>query len=64
MTRNATARPPCPLCGRITRTHSVLSLADIGETHPGDTAQYSAVICRDCAFSMVLRTEAHFARAS
>lgn len=53
----------CPLCGGSGRSQSQLTLADIdpGIQRP---AQYRAVICRDCAMAMVMRTEALLARAS
>lgn len=48
---------PCPLCGRVTRAHSRLVVADM---EPMGLRQntYTTVICRDCAFAMVLRSEA------
>ena len=48
---------PCPLCGRVTRAHSRLVVADM--EHVGHRpSTYATVICRDCAFAMVLRSEA------
>jgi hypothetical protein len=48
---------PCPLCGRVTRAHSRLVVADM-ETSGMRQDTYATVICRDCAFAMVLRSEA------
>lgn len=48
---------PCPLCGRVTRAHSRLVVADM-ETTGIRANSYATVICRDCAFAMVLRSEA------
>lgn len=54
---------PCPLCGRITRVHSRLVVADM---EPMGLRQhtYATVICRDCAFAMVLRSEAATLKAA
>lgn len=48
---------PCPLCGRVTRAHSRLVVADM-EASGLRSSTYATVICRDCAFAMVLRSEA------
>ena len=54
---------PCPLCGRVTRAHSRLVVADM---EPSGIRQhtYATVICRDCAFAMVLRSEAQMLRVA
>jgi predicted RNA-binding Zn-ribbon protein involved in translation (DUF1610 family) len=54
---------PCPLCGRVTREHSRLVVADM-ETTGLRQHSYTTVICRDCAFAMVLRSEAATLRAA
>ncbi len=54
---------PCPLCGRVTRAHSRLVVADM-ETTGIRPHTYATVICRDCAFAMVLRSEAATLRAA
>jgi len=48
---------PCPLCGRVTRAHSRLVVADM-ESGGLPANSYATVICRDCAFAMVVRSEA------
>lgn len=48
---------PCPLCGRVTRAHSRLEVVDM-ESNGLRPNSYATVICRDCAFAMVLRSEA------
>jgi hypothetical protein len=53
---------PCPLCGRVTRAHSRLVVADVEPTGLRKHS-YRTVICRDCAFAMVLRSEAATLRA-
>jgi hypothetical protein len=57
MTRNTNPSSPCPLCGRHERAHSRLLLADV-EPIGNHRTTYATVICRDCAFAMVLRSEA------
>jgi predicted RNA-binding Zn-ribbon protein involved in translation (DUF1610 family) len=54
---------PCPLCGRVTRAHSRLVVSDM-ETNGLRPNTYVTVICRDCAFAMVLRSEAATLRAA
>ena len=54
---------PCPLCGRVTRAHSRLVVADM-ERGALPATTYATVICRDCAFAMVLRSEAATLRAA
>jgi len=54
---NQESHTPCPLCGRVTRAHSRLVVADM-ETNGLRSNTYATVICRDCAFAMVLRSEA------
>jgi len=48
---------PCPLCNRETRAHSRIVVADV-EPVGNRRTSYETVICRDCAFAMVLRSEA------
>lgn len=57
MTRTTTSFSPCPLCGRHTRAHSRILIADVEPVGARKTS-YATVICRDCAFAMVLRSEA------
>jgi hypothetical protein len=57
MTRNTNHFSPCPLCGRQTRAHSRIVIADVEPIGHRRTS-YATVICRDCAFAMVLRSEA------
>ncbi len=57
MTRNTILSSPCPLCGRHGQAHSRLLLADL-EPIGKRRSTYATVICRDCAFAMVLRSEA------
>ncbi|MGE0601960.1 MAG: hypothetical protein AB7J35_21510 [Dehalococcoidia bacterium] len=52
---------PCPLCGRVTRAHSRLEVVDM-ESNGLRPNTYATVICRDCAFAMVLRSEAQTLR--
>ena len=49
---------PCPLCGRITRAHSQLSLADIETPGSSLPTRFNTVICRDCAFALAVRSHA------
>jgi hypothetical protein len=58
MSRGQKVHSPCPLCGRITRAHSRLLVADVDGDGSTRTTRYATVICRDCAFAMVLRSEA------
>ncbi|GIW18615.1 MAG: hypothetical protein KatS3mg064_1772 [Tepidiforma sp.] len=60
MTRSTTSFSPCPLCGRHTRAHSRILIADVEPVGARKTsyATVTTVICRDCAFAMVLRSEA------
>ncbi|WP_322818948.1 hypothetical protein [Tepidiforma sp.] len=57
MTRNTNHISPCPLCGRQTRAHSRILIADVEPIGTHRTS-YATIICRDCAFAMVLRSEA------
>jgi len=54
---NHSTHVPCPLCGRVTRAHSRLVVADV-ENNGLRPNTYATVICRDCAFAMVVRSEA------
>ncbi|PFG74063.1 hypothetical protein [Tepidiforma thermophila] len=63
MTRNTSSFSPCPLCGRQARAHSRILIADVEPIGTRRTS-YATVICRDCAFAMVLRSEAAAMRAS
>ncbi|MCC6382002.1 MAG: hypothetical protein IT304_05800 [Dehalococcoidia bacterium] len=54
---------PCPFCGRITRVHSRLQLSDVEPVGCAARTSFATVICRDCAFAMVVRSEAAFAVA-
>lgn len=54
---NLSNHSPCPLCGRVTRAHSRLVVADMEPTGLRKHT-YATVICRDCAFAMVVRSEA------
>ena len=58
MTRSHQHTPPCPLCGRITRAHSRLVLADLETPGTSRPTHFATTICRDCAFAMVVRSEA------
>ncbi len=58
VSRSQLASPPCPLCGRHTRAHSRIEVADIEGVGRAHATSFAAVICRDCAFALVLRSEA------
>jgi hypothetical protein len=58
MTRSHQNTPPCPLCGRITRAHSRLVLADVETPGTSRPTRFATTICRDCAFAMVVRSQA------
>lgn len=60
MSQGQKIHSPCPLCGRITRVHSRIVIADVEPAGPrGRTlAEHATVICRDCAFAMVVRSHA------
>lgn len=57
MSRGHSVHSPCPLCGRITRIHSRMVLADVESIGRSAPTQHETVICRDCAFAMVLRSQ-------
>jgi len=60
MSQSQNVHDPCPLCGRVTRAHSRIVIADVDTAVPrcGRPTRHSTVICRDCAFAMVLRSHA------
>jgi len=58
MSQGRKGNPPCPLCGRITRVHSRLVVADVEGDGSSRTTRFTTVICRDCAFAMAVRSGA------
>lgn len=58
MSRGHTIHSPCPLCGRVTRAHSRLLIADVETVGRSQVTEHETVICRDCAFAMVVRSKA------
>jgi hypothetical protein len=60
MSQGQKIHDPCPLCGRVTRAHSRIVIADVEPVSPrgGRLAEHATVICRDCAFAMVVRSHA------
>lgn len=58
MSRSSKVHPPCPLCGRVTRAHSRLVVRDIECPGVSRPSAFATVICRDCAFAMVVRSQA------
>ncbi|MBE7519753.1 MAG: hypothetical protein HS107_10985 [Thermoflexaceae bacterium] len=63
MTRSQKNHAPCPLCGRVTRAHSRLVVADVEGVGSARPSRFATVICRDCAFAMVVRSRAGAMRA-
>ena len=58
MSRSLEHTPPCPLCGRLTRAHSKIEVADLEGVGRAQPTRFHAVICRDCAVAIVLRSQA------
>jgi len=58
MTRKSNTHHPCPLCGRITRAHSRMELSDLEGVGRARPTGFATIICRDCAFAMVVRSQA------
>lgn len=58
MFRSQGQTPPCPLCGRLTRAHSQIEVADLEGVGRSLPTRFQAVICRDCAVALVLRSQA------
>jgi hypothetical protein len=58
VTQSQQSRLPCPLCGRITRAHSRIEIEDLAGDGGGRNTSFATVICRDCAFAMVVRSVA------
>lgn len=54
----SSATAPCPLCGRLTRAHSRIEVADVEGVGRASPTTFNAVICRDCAVALVMRSQA------
>ncbi|MCA9824667.1 MAG: hypothetical protein KC482_11885 [Dehalococcoidia bacterium] len=60
MTRSTNSERPCPFCGRTTRAYTSLQLHDV-ERAGMPESEFTTLICRDCAFAMVLKAGAAMA---